>query len=170
MSEKWADIKGFEGLYQVSNLGRVKSLPRQGTYATPHILVPSKDKNGYLHVGLLKNSIRKTKRVHRLVAEAFIDNPDKLPEINHKDENKQNNQVSNLEWCTRKYNVNYGSRTEKTQKAVMQFNKAGVLVATYKGLNEIKRALKIKNVSNISNVCKGKRKSAYGYVWKFREE
>lgn len=170
MIEVWADIKGYEGLYQVSNLGRVKSLPRRGTYSTPHILTPSEDKSGYLLIGLVKNSIRKTKRIHRLVAEAFIDNPDKLAEINHIDENKHNNHVSNLEWCTHQYNINYGSRTEKTQKPVMQFNKAGVLLATYKGLNEIKKALKIKNISNISDVCKGKRKSAYGYVWKFREE
>lgn len=170
MSELWADIKGFEGLYQVSNLGNVKSLPRRGTYSTPHILAVTKDQKGYLMVGLSKNSKLTTRRVHRLVAEAFIPNLDNLPEVNHLDENKNNNTVSNLEWCTRKYNVNYGTRTDKTQKPVIQISKSGEIIAIYESLTSIKEILKVNNISNISEVCKGKRKSAYGYKWKFRKE
>lgn len=170
MTEDWADIKGYEGLYQVSTLGKVKSLPRHGTYSEPHILKVSSDGNGYLQVGLCKNSIYKSHKVHRLVATAFIPNPNNLPEVNHRDENKHNNRVSNLEWCNRNYNVNYGSRTNKTKKPVTQLTKSGETLATYESLTKVKEALKISNISNISNVCKGKRKSAYGYRWKFIEE
>ena len=170
MSEAWADIKGYEGLYQVSTLVRIKSLPRRGTYSEVHILKVSDDGKGYLQVGLCKNSIYKSHKVHRLVAEAFIANPDNLPEVNHKDENKSNCHVSNLEWCDRSYNVNYGSRTSKTQKPVIQLTKSGEILTTYESLSKVKETLKISNISNISAVCKGKRKTAYGYRWKFREE
>ena len=170
MSEAWADIKGYEGLYQVSTLGRIKSLPRRGTYSEVHILKVSDDGKGYLQVGLCKNSIYKSHKVHRLVAEAFIANPDNLPEVNHKYENKSNCHVSNLEWCDRSYNVNYGSRTSKTQKPVIQLTKSGEILTTYESLSKVKETLKISNISNISAVCKGKRKTAYGYRWKFREE
>jgi len=170
MSEAWADIKGYEGLYQVSTLGRIKSLPRRGTYSKAHILKVSGDGNGYLQVGLCKNSSYKGYKVHRLVAQAFIPNPDNLPEVNHKDENKSNCQVSNLEWCDRAYNVNYGNRTNKTKKPVIQLTKSGEILATYESLSKVKEALKISNISNISEVCKGKRKTAYGYRWRFREE
>ena len=114
-NEIWKDIKGYEGLYQVSNLGRVKSERKN------RLLKPRLQKNGYLRVNLYdKNSKRSTKSVHRLVAKAFISNPNNLEFVNHKDENKTNNVVSNLEWCTAKYNSNYGTKLERQSKALLE--------------------------------------------------
>ena len=123
--EIWKPITGFEGRYEVSNLGRVRSLgivtrkkTRWGTYAEfyrkPHIMAPAYFSNGYLFVSLTKESkVTVCKQVHRLVAEAFIPNPNGYPIVNHKDENKQNNRADNLEWCTHSYNLTYGSHIDK---------------------------------------------------------
>lgn len=120
--EEWRDIKGYEGLYQVSNKGRVKRLERSYTERNSrkaiHILEekelkPSKTKKGYLLVVLYKNNERKIKKIHRLVAEAFLENTDNLPQVNHKDECKTNNKVENLEWCDNKYNCMYGTRGKR---------------------------------------------------------
>lgn len=114
MTEKWKDIKGYEGLYQVSDLGRVRSLDREdrlGRFKLGKIKAPCDNGRGYLCVNLKKDSKQKNKSVHRLVAEAFLPNPDNLPEINHKDGNKANNQVSNLEWCTRSENAKHAFKT-----------------------------------------------------------
>lgn len=102
MKEVWKDIKGYEGLYQVSNLGNVKSLK----FNKEKILIPLFDKN-YLFIQLWKNGKYKRYKVHRLVAEAFIPNTNEYSCVNHKDENKQNNCVDNLEWCTNQYNIEY---------------------------------------------------------------
>ena len=111
MNEEWKDIKGYEGKYQVSNLGKVKSLQRwSGTkfYDREYILNNYVNKkNGYVYVYLTKNNKSKNIRLHRLVAEEFIPNPNNLPQVNHKDCNKENNNASNLEWCTASYNVKY---------------------------------------------------------------
>lgn len=115
MKEVWKDIKGYEGSYQVSNLGRIKSLERDvicnNNGATrkvkEKILHPSMSSKGYMHIKLGIGGIKCTKRVHRLVAEAFIPNPNKYPVINHKDCNRTNNCIDNLEWCTYQYNVQY---------------------------------------------------------------
>lgn len=115
--EIWKSIKGYEGLYEVSNLGRIKSL----WYGREKILKPYKNKDGYLQVILSKNGKVKNFRVHRLVAEAFIPNPMGLPEINHLDENKANNVINNIEWCDRNYNINYGSRTERMAAARINY-------------------------------------------------
>lgn len=112
MTEIWKDIKDYEGLYQVSNYGRVRSLDRcdnMGRFMDGHILSIGDNGNGYKHVGLSKNGLQKTEYVHRLVAKSFIPNPNNLPQVNHKDENPNNNCVDNLEWCTNKYNNNYGN-------------------------------------------------------------
>ena len=111
--EIWKDIEGYEGLYQVSNKGRIKSLNYKRT-GKEGILKGKADKNGYLIVFLYKNRKPKPFLIHRLVAEAFIPNVNDLPEVNHIDENKENNHVENLEWCTRKYNMNYGTRTKRS--------------------------------------------------------
>lgn len=126
MIEKWKDIKGYEGLYQVSNLGNVKRLQhedfrcRQGyRIMKERPLTPFLNHNGYLLVRLQKNNIPKTWRVHRLVALAFLENPFNYTDVNHKDEVKTNNSVDNLEWCTRKYNNNYGTKRERIRKAMI---------------------------------------------------
>ena len=110
MIEDWKDIPGYEGLYVVSNNGRVMNV-RSG-----RVLRGIVNNLGYIMVGLSKSGKVKMISVHRLVAEAFIKNPDNLREVNHKDEDKSNNNVDNLEWCDRKYNVNYGSRMDKVRK------------------------------------------------------
>ena len=122
-TEIWKDIKGYEDRYQVSNLGRVKSLPHErttptgGAYLTkPRILKPSSNGKGYMRLTLRKDNKEVSKYVHRLVAEAFIPNLDNLPEVNHKDEVKNNNKVNNLEWCTPKYNNNYGTLPKRISK------------------------------------------------------
>ena len=116
MSEEWRPIEGYEGLYEVSNTGQVRSLDRYVKYSNGRIhlhkgkvLSPIKDTDDYLKVNLYCNGKNKKCLVHRLVAEAFISNINNLPEVNHKDEDKSNNRVDNLEWCNRKYNVNYGT-------------------------------------------------------------
>lgn len=116
----WKDIQGFEGLYQVSNDGKVRSLDRIINYKDGrarlekgHKLKPHADKKGYTRVTLCKNNKCKPYLVHRLVAMAFIPNPNNWPQVNHKDENKTNNTVWNLEWCDRIYNCNYGTRNER---------------------------------------------------------
>ena len=109
MIEDWKDIPGYEGLYAVSNNGRVMNV-RSGR------ILRWLNCKCYMTVGLSKGGKVKTIYVHRLVAQAFIENPDNLSEVNHKDENKTNNSVDNLEWCDRKYNNNYGSRMDKTRK------------------------------------------------------
>ena len=104
--EEWKNVIGYEGLYEVSNKGNVRNVRRNT------LLKLSKNYYGYIQVWLYKNGIRTGFKVHRLVAQAFIPNPDNLPQINHKDEDKLNNCVENLEWCSNEYNVNYGHRTE----------------------------------------------------------
>ena len=110
--EIWKDIEGYEGLYQVSNLGRVKSL-KVSKIKSERIRKSYQQSSGYISIVLCKNGKVTNHKIHRLVANAFIDNPDNLPEVNHMDEDKTNNCVDNLEWCDSSYNKNYGTRTEK---------------------------------------------------------
>ncbi len=114
MKEIWKDIEGYEGLYQVSNLGDVRSLKYAGGNKVK--ILKQGNVNGYKRVSLHKNNKQKNYFVHRLVAMTFIPNPNNLPLVNHKDENKTNNSVDNLEWCTQKYNINYGSAIKKVVK------------------------------------------------------
>lgn len=116
MTEEWRSIEGYEGLYEVSSYGRVKSVDRYVKYSDGRIylhkgkiLSPVKHKKGYLKVVLNCNGKCKTINIHRLVAQAFIENSDNFPQVNHKDEDKSNNRVDNLEWCDSKYNLNYGT-------------------------------------------------------------
>lgn len=116
MNEIWKDILGYEGKYQVSNLGDVRSLNYNHT-GEIKLLKQGTNKKGYKLVNLSKNGKGKHYLVHRLVAMTFIPNPDDLPQINHKDENPSNNNVKNLEWCDAKYNINYGTRNERTSES-----------------------------------------------------
>ena len=118
--EEWKDIPGYEGLYQVSNTGKIKGLPRvtmQNQILKERILIPGVINSGYLQITLHKNGEHKNFLVHRLVANAFIPNPKNLPEVNHKDEDKTNCNADNLEWCTRKYNINYGTHNQRSAES-----------------------------------------------------
>lgn len=172
--EIWKDISGYEGLYQVSNLGRVKSLGNRSNHKKP-MIKSLQNRNGYYSITLYKNSKTKTTGVHRLVAEAFIPNPDNLPEVNHKDENKLNNRVDNLEWCNKKYNINYGhsavNRRIQNRERGLSMSKKVLCVETgviYPSITEAYRQTGI-GQKEIINVCKGKPhyKTAGGYHWKY---
>lgn len=185
--EEWKDIPGYQGIYMISNLGRVKSLERTLNYEPSEsypngrtrvlkekILSPCRDKKGYLFVQLFINGNFRSKKVHRLVAEAFIPNPLNLEQVNHKDENKQNNKLSNLEWCTNIYNSNYG--TGKYRKVlnkripVVQYTKENVLVREYESATAATKVLGVSQgcCRQILQTCRGKFKTAFGYIWKFK--
>lgn len=138
-SEIWKDVRGYEGLYQVSNEGNVRSLDRiikhypKDYFQKGRILKTAPSKTGYQMVVLINHNHRETRFVHRLVAEAFLENANNYPVVNHKDENKANNQVENLEWCTHKHNANYGMRNNKiSQKGKTKITKQSVMYE-YKG-------------------------------------
>ena len=155
-NEVWKDVKHYEGLYLVSNMRIVFSL------ITNRYLSLSFTKDGYLKVKLQGQ----TELVHRLVALAFIPNPDGYPQVNHINEIKTDNRVDNLEWCSSKYNVNFGSRTKK---ATEKFSRKVRCVETgkeYASAREAERETQILN-SSINQVCNGKRKTAGGYHWEF---
>ena len=190
MEEEWRDIKGYEGYYQISNMGRVKSLNYRRT-GKEGILKAGDNGHGYLFVVLCKDGKDNTCRINRLVAQAFIPNPDNLPEVNHKDENKKNNCVENLEWCSKSYNINYGTgikrRAEKLRgrnhskehnkkiaekhrnkpkrgKPVIGINKISGLILEFPSAHEASRQLGISQGS-ICDCLKGRRKSLGGYIW-----
>ena len=175
MNEIWKDIVGYEGLYQVSNLGNVKSLNYRRT-GKERILKPVNNGCGYLQVNLCKNWNRRLFRIHRLVANAFLENPDNKSDVNHKDEDKTNNCVDNLEWMTRKENNNFGTRNERSSKSrinykemsksVLQFTKNGEFIKEWSSMHQIERDLGFSS-GNIAKCCTGKLKTAYGYTWKF---
>ena len=170
MEEIWRDIKGYEGKYQVSNLGRVKSLKDSHGNYREKILSGFPHKDGYLLVNLYKNSKKKPYYIHRLVALHFIDNSNNYKEINHKDENKTNNKVSNLEWCTRKYNNKYGTHNKRVSESNKGKYKGSkhprarkvLCITTGKIFNCIKEAEEYYKVAyqSISRCCRGKRNSA----------
>lgn len=161
MKETWKSIDGYDGLYEVSDQGRVKSL----WHGKEKILKPVKQQNGYLYVTLYKEGKRQS-TVHSLVAKAFIPNPQGLETVNHKDEVKTNNCVSNLEWMRREDNVAY-SQPQLTERKVQMFDKStGELLATFPSLSEAARVTRI-NQGNICKCCNGKLKSAGGYGWRY---
>ena len=175
--ETWRDIKGYEGRYQVSNIGRVKSLDRtiakkNGLKQTirGRILKPKTERKGYLRVVLNDSGKMKSFFVHRLVCEAFHENPKNKPCVNHIDENKANNVASNLEWCTFKENNNHGTHNTKIAKTLSkpigQYTRKGELIKIWQSATEVERLLGF-NQGNISEVARGKRKTAHGYVWKY---
>ena len=179
MEEIWKDIEGFEGLYQVSSLGRVKSLERTVRANTcgvrvlqERLLSVCKSSCGYYIVVLCKNGKHYTKLAHRLVAEAFIPNTRNLNEVNHKDENKLNNSLANLEWCDRAYNANYGTGAERCAKqkrrpVIMLDVETMRTISVFKSAREANKETGI-SYKSISSVCNGKSKTAGGYIWKFK--
>lgn len=164
--EIWKDIEGYEGIYQISNQGRVKSIG----YGKERIMKPVLCR-GYLHVGLWKNGSQKWYFIHRIVCQTFIPNTDNLTQVNHKDEDKTNNKVENLEWCDSKYNNNYGTKiqraVEKTSKTVLQYTKDGEFVREWRSTMDVERNLGY-NHRHISSCCNEKLKSAYGFVWRYK--
>lgn len=175
-SEEWKPIPGFEGMYEVSTWGRVKSYLYSKRYKTSErILSPGKNNKGYYFVTLCKDNKKKKCTIHRLVAEAFIFNPSNFPQVNHKDEHKENNCVSNLEWCDCSYNNSYGTKlqraAEKCSKSVVQLDKNGVFIAEYKSTQEASRVTSISQ-GNISSCCnhKYRHKSAGGFIWMYKDE
>lgn len=189
--EIWKDIENYEGMYQVSNEGNVKSLAREiewrGSirHQPERLLKPRTDRHGYLCVILCKDNNRKALLVHRLVANAFIDNPDNLPQVNHKNEDKTNNRVENLEWCTCKQNINHGTRNQRCSEAntnhivlsipIDMLTKQGELIHTLPSAHEAERWLHANGFPKASNTaiiqcCKGKRKSSYGFKWQYAQK
>ena len=185
MNEVWKDIEGYEGLYQVSNLGRVRSLGRDivrrtryGTMAPYHIsgrvLKPLHSQGDYCYVHLFdKDGTSTNHKVHRLVAKAFVPNPDNLNEVNHIDEDKDNNRADNLEWCKHVDNCNHGTRNERSKakrsKPVQQLDADGNVVAEYPSTIEAERVTGTSRYQ-IRMCCNGKYKTAGGYRWKFKEQ
>lgn len=167
MKEEWKDIKGYEGLYMISSYGRIKSLGNDKN-RKEKILKPYPNDKGYLHTMLSKDGKTKNISIHRLVAETFIPNPDNLPQVNHKDEDKTNCVVSNLEWCSAEYNCNYGTRNQSISKPIVQYTKEGQFVAEYHSMLEAERQNGV-NQGNISRCCRGIYKSAGGYKWKYAD-
>lgn len=160
--EVWKDIEGYEGKYQVSNFGNVKSLNyHRGN--EERLLVPCEDSYGYLHVLLYKNGKRKTCKVHRLVADTFLNNDMCLPSINHKDENKHNNAAENLEFCSVEYNNKYSKEVQ-----VLQCDLFGNVIRNWNSVKEASVSTRIKS-TNIVACCRGRGrvKTAGGYVWRY---
>lgn len=179
IKEEWRDIYGFEGLYLISSLGNVKSIERvkrnnagiQRVDERLRVLTP--DKDGYLRVCLSKDGLHYLKSVHRLVAEAFIPNPFNLPVVNHKNENKHDNRVENLEWCTVQYNTLYGTGRIKSAmkqgRSVEQLDLNGNVIEEFYSMGYAERATGIPQ-PNIHKVCIGARKTAGGYKWRHKND
>lgn len=192
--EVWKQVVGYEERYKVSNYGRVKQLDNNGLskYSLPRILKQyfPNNRGCYWFVDLYINGKSKHKRVHRLVAKAFLPNPNNLPEVNHKDENKQNPHLDNLEWCTRKYNANYGTMPKRMgehikrrkresinngnngylkHKEVHQYDLNGNYIASYYSQKEAE-AQTGANRNSICDVCKGRALSAGGYLWSYTKD
>ena len=167
--EIWKDIEGYEGLYQVSNRGNVKSLNYRHT-GKEGILKAGKDKDSYLQVNLWKDGKMKTYKVHQLVAQAFLSNPQGYKELNHKDEDKTNNRADNLEWCSRSYNINYGTRNERVAenqcKPIIGIDKVTGLIVEFPSAHEAERKFGINN-GNIIRCCQGKLNSCGGFYWMY---
>lgn len=163
--ERWKVIEGTKDLYEVSETGKVRRV------STGQVLKPTNNENGYCYVTLSIGEDRTIKkRVHRIVAEAFVENPFGLTQVNHKDENKQNNSAGNLEWCTAGYNINYGTRNKrhaaKMSRPVLQMNIEGAILKRWPSMTEAQRILGISK-RNISRCCRGLQNTAYGYRWKY---
>ena len=156
------DIKNYEGLYAITPEGEVWSY-RKKKFLTP------RDNKGYLYVYLYKDNEKKKCYLHRLVAEAYIPNQENLPQINHKDENKANNCIQNLEWCDASYNTNYGTcierRASKHKKPILQYDLDGNFIREWSSATDVGREVK----NGICDCLKGRKKSAYGFVWKYKD-
>lgn len=191
-NEVWKDIPKYEGLYQASNLGRIRSCARTiirenriKQQFKGKILSPEDNGNGYLRLILYKNKKKNSEYVHRLIASAFIENYYNCEQINHIDGNKQNNNINNLEWCTKSYNIKeayrlglktapktmLGRKSYKNHlsKPVNQYDLQGNFIKRWHCINDVQRELNI-FTGNITRVCKGEYKQTGGYIWKYADE
>lgn len=189
MQEIWKDIKGFEGSYQVSNLGNVRSVTRKvntfnGFRTTQgKILKPSLLKNGYYKVDLRQNQKHKNLLVHRLVAQSFIPNPNNLPEVNHKDTNPSNNRIDNLEWCNQSHNIKYAYKygnakptkgcfqignIPHNRRKINQYSKNKEFICSYISIKEASDYTHIKR-SAINNCLTKRCKTSGGFIWEYAD-
>ena len=181
MEEVWKPIKGYEGRYEISNYGFARSCKRVITnkcgrkcILREKVLKPHYLPNGYLSVGLWKDGKKKDFYIHRLVASAFIPNDSDLPEVNHLDENKHNNYVQNLEWCTRIQNANHGTHnarmaaTKRNQGGIRisQYSRNGKFIMVYKSIRDASRSVGV-SATAIRDALLGKQKMSAGYCWKW---
>ena len=176
IEEIFKDIEGYEGLYKISNQGRVLSLGNGNSYnsnnSKERILKPAKDKDGYLRVSLFKQGKRKLYLIHRLVAQAFLSNLDNLEQVNHKNEIKTDNRVENLEFCDALYNNNFGSHNQRVAESNKNHpNKSKKVLCvetgkTYLSAHQVQREFGF-DFSNISKCCTGRLKTCGGYTWRY---
>ena len=185
MEKQWKQIPGYEGLYEVSEDGDVRSVAQFTrfhnirTRKTPRRLRPFKTRDGYMRFTLSNRGVARHMSAHRIVALAFIPNDEGLPQINHKDENPLNNKVSNLEWCTGKQNCNYGQHRQRISqrlkfkhhlaKPVARLDDDGNIIETYPSCNEAARRMGVRS-ENISRCCIGRYKRVCGYKWQYFDE
>ena len=170
MKEIWKDIPGYKG-YQISNFGNVRSLPRntnnqynKGLIKKPNI------HHGYCRMQLISDGVKKWFFVHRLVAEEFIPNPNNLPQVNHIDGNKQNNNVNNLEWCSSQENINHALKNNLFKATrVIQYDKQRNYIKTWDSIIKASRTLNI-HKNGIQDCCKGRKKTAGGYIWRYADK
>ena len=198
MKEIWRDIKGYEGLYQVSNYGNVRSMNYSRTKRVKELKLNKT--NGYLRVILRKDKQSTSRAVHRLVAEAFIPNINDLPEVNHKDECKTNNNVDNLEWCTRVYNINYGTANKRRAETRIKngtvwknhftpFTNKEICARGGRAKNKKKKIIQCNldgtlvrewesakdteafgfDSATVTKCCKEKRKTHKSFIWKYKD-
>lgn len=190
--EKWRDIPGFEGFYQINNYGVVKSLDRfqvEQRLGTPYVrhykgtVIKQFQRGEYLFVRLLINGKATNHNIHRLLMETFIPNPNNYPCVNHKDQDKHNNfiyinddgsvneELSNLEWCSWKYNSNYGDAVERARvqkyKPIIQYTKDGEFVREWDSCWSAGKELGL-NPQNLRSCCRGERKNSHGFRWEYK--
>lgn len=180
--EVWIDVIGYDGFYKISNFGNIKKClckNQFGIFKIERTISPYKNEKGYLKVGFVKDKKRKIEKLHRVVAFHFLDNPENKPEINHKDGDKLNNHVSNLEWCTRSQNIKHSwenglsikrfGKDNHSSKSVDQFEIDGSFIRTWECMSDAGRANGISS-SKICCVCKGTRITAGGFKWSYTNQ
>lgn len=176
-NEVWKDVKGYEGLYRVSNMGQVKSLTRTRKNHSKIQVVPGKiltqsvASNGYFTVSFCAGTVQKTICVHRIVAEAFIPNPDGKRTVNHKNGVKTDNRVENLEWATYSENLTHAHHfglNKVFTRPVLQYSKHGKFIAEHESISKAARSIN-KRHGCILRCCRGFRPTAYGYIWRYKQ-
>lgn len=187
-NEIWKDIPDYDGKYQISNYGRVKRLKRNVfvrvlgktvEISTPKILKLNLVKSGYLYITITANNTKRTLKIHRLVAEVFIPNPNDLPEVNHIDGNKENNCVDNLEWCTHKENIQHALKNNLLNdrsgnnnancKKINQYDSDGNFIKLWNSIYEITKETGFER-HGITRCCTSKSKTYKGYIWKYADK